>query len=159
MTKKWKIAEKIIGSIQILFGSLSIFFFVKNIREMIYLGGYSTIRAIELHFPKGHNGILLGIFSLTSGILITLNKRVGWVGSITTWLTLIILIIIFSITDTDFELTEIIYLIIIILVIISFPFLLTRKPFLNKYKPDWSEYILILIMTCAFIIDMLVYRN
>jgi len=159
MTKKWKIIEKIIEIIQMIFGGLLIFLFFRNIINLMFTGGYSILRALELNLPRGHNGILLGTFFLISGILIILNKKTGWIGNIIAWLAFSIIMILFFASDLDYELIDLIYLSILILIIISFLFILMRKPFLKKYKPSWLSYIFILIITSIIIADRLVYLN
>lgn len=91
MTKPWKITISIVGAIQIIFGILIIYFNVKLILHVLELIKDFNDLDREITgfdvFNRYQFMLLVGLLFIIAGILLILSKKIGWVTSVSAWIT------------------------------------------------------------------------
>lgn len=149
MTKPWVITEKIIASLQIIFGLTLIYIiFYSNMVTIEYYLNDSNLGWKYLSFYKIFKNNFLPLFKallfLTSGILLIKNHFKGWIIGFTMWFS-------FGIISLQYILKllqqvhivwrnlEYLYLILLMILFFTNAILLNAKEFREKYKPNWQS--------------------
>jgi hypothetical protein len=162
MNKHWTLFEKVISGFQIIFGIVVISFLLLTLDSIIStLLEHSDYTWKDVSFYKliknHYFFTFLGILSISSGILLLKNKKIGWILSVSTWLLygLGTLINIFkknhenkSILESNSD-----YITIGIFIVAFFilALCLTLKPFRTKYKANLKSWFKIGIITLILI--------
>ena len=93
MTKPWKITISIVGVIQIIFGILIIYFNVKLILHVLELIGDFNDLDREITgfdvFNRYQFMLVVGFMFIIAGLLLILSKNIGWVTSLSVWITFV----------------------------------------------------------------------
>ena len=145
MTRNWKITEKTISILILLWGVFSL---ILNIWSINLLTQYFTWKEISIFklFWNYHFQILISLLTIFAGIMLFLNKKEGWL------LSLVILAIKFisSITipfiiDVEAETKTIIFYLLfglIPLIFLTMLGILLTKQIRNKYNPTKKTWLI-----------------
>jgi hypothetical protein len=91
MTKPWKITISTVGAIQIIFGIIIIYFNVKLILHVLELIKDFNDLDREITgfdvFKRYQFMLVVGLLFIIAGILLILSKKIGWVTSLSVWIT------------------------------------------------------------------------
>ena len=159
MSKRWSIIEKIIASIQILFGLFWIcltFYMIDKHLEIVYRMGYEwndiSIWKISHHY---YDFLLKSLFAIVSGVLLIRGKLSGWLLSEVTWWSFGIAIfrVFFTSTNDDRDAIPKIFFITLFTIIFLFNLILISKPFLYKYRPTIKNWLTIIAV--IFLIEII----
>ncbi|KAB5483112.1 MULTISPECIES: hypothetical protein [Flagellimonas] len=169
MNKNWKLFEKVISGFQIIFGITTISFLLWSLNltiTIIFENSDYTWNDVSFYklFKNHYFFTFLGILSISSGILLLKNKKIGWILSVSTWLLYGFgtLINIFKKNDENEYIfasnSDFIILGIIIVTFLILALCLTLKPFRTKYKPNLKSWFKIGIITLILITAKLLIK-
>lgn len=160
MTKNWKITEKIIGTVLIIWGCFLLiltFWSLKQtfdilFEELEYSGSDLSITKIVKNY---HYRIIIPVLTFITGITIILQKRAGWLLGIliSAINSTSIILLPWTHENLTFELLIIVGTHSIIFFI--FFILLINKQFRNKYNPSKKAYLILSILFILLILDKL----
>ncbi|MEC4005651.1 hypothetical protein OX283_013355 [Flavobacterium sp. SUN052] len=163
MSKAWLITEKIISSLQIIFGLLIIYLiFYNNIFLINHYLGETNLGWRDLSFYKIIQNNFLAftkaLFFFMSGILLIKNQTIGWIIGLLIWfnfglISLLNLLMLHQKVQIVWDIN------ICMLMILCFlnTTILISKVFRKKYKPNWKNWknwSIILIVLMITLIDI-----
>jgi len=169
MTKSIIYSEKVIGALQIIFGTFVLFVFFFGLKNLYELGityyhltweKISILRVIRIY----HAEFIFGTLIIISGLLLLLNKKSGWMLTvITSFVTgmlggISLLNLYFIPGKVESNKTETTVLDLIILVVFfSISFILLSKPFKTKYNPTKRTWYTIIITVALLLGDKMFF--
>jgi hypothetical protein len=168
MTKAFTYSEKAIGAFQIIWGVFSLFVSIWgliNIYDMgvKYLNVTWTKISILKVIRKYHFGLLLAILPIISGILLMLNKKMGWgltiiISFVTAMTSILMLITDYHKPRKSASYPPHLILIDAILIAVFFfiSFFLLLKPFRVKYNPKKKTWWILSITTGVMLYDEII---
>lgn len=170
MTKNWKITKKTIGAIQLAWGGFFLIFIILSVFDSIEStiaqshlneADISTLKVVNLF----HHSIIVSIITLIAGILLLLNKRIGWLMSIvacaSNFISIILSPILIVNNSQDLDLADIdlntyVSFGLVALIPLVVLMLLLSKPILNNYNPTKKTWLIALITFTMILADQLI---
>ena len=148
MNRTWLIFEKIFAVIQALLACLFIAFdydFLIEDGERVADRGYPTLKLAEVVYNI--QTWILPVLFLVAGTLLLLNKRLGWILSISLYLTFVIYLLMSEVRyDSGSNWYQTLLLFILCISPIAF---LAQKPFLTKYHIGKKQWLFVGILVIA----------
>jgi len=160
MTKRWNIIEKIIASLQIIFGLLKIciVFYSYHVMIKYSLNGsnlswsdLSLYKIFKNNFPIFISALLF----IVSGILLIKSNIKGWTIGLSMWLSFGIFALLniakfFKQNLSVWENLENLYIIFLTLFVFLIAIVMMSKEFRKKYEPNWKNWSMIFLIILAF---------
>jgi hypothetical protein len=161
MKIKFATIEKIIAIFQIIWGVLLFSLYLWTIS--VFIENRSFDGGFKWYLFNFHDEIILELLTISSGVLLLKNKRIGWIIAVVT-ICVSILEIIFALVNGCSKSHRYqegnIYLCIFLLVVLSafiyILYFLLSKYFLIKYKPNRNILILMILSTIVLFVDYLI---
>lgn len=154
MNRTWLIFEKIFAMIQALLACLFIYFdydFLIEDGERVADRGYPTLKLAEV--VCNIQIWLLPVLFLVAGTLLLLNKRLGWILSISLYLTFVIYVLMSEIRYNSVSTWyQILSLFILCISPIAF---LAQKPFIIKYHIRKKQWLIVGVL--VIVISLILY--
>jgi hypothetical protein len=167
MTRNWKITEKSIGVFQIIWGSLTLGLTIWSTKLLFDIGfehldySWEDI-SISKVIKNYHYQILLPLLTIFAGVLLILNKRIGWLtGVLTSALYGISMISSpWTIENKEMENETLIYIFagLVSLIFIAITGLLLTKQIRIKYNPTKKTWLIIGLLFILLLLDKLLLK-
>jgi hypothetical protein len=166
MIVNWKIIEKVIGAIQLIWGVCFLFITVWSIKLIFdSVFGYYDYSLADISISKiiknYHYQILLPTMTIFAGLALILKKKIGWLIGIVTSAIYSISIILLPLTIENENIEDDSLLYVYILTgLISFIFtiilcLLLTKRIRTKYNPTSKNWVIISFLFVVLVLDKL----
>jgi len=162
MTKNWKIAEKVIGGFQIIWGICILILSIWSVKilldsQLIHLGyNWKDLSAIKI-IRDYHYQFLLPLLTIFSGLALLFAKKSGWLlGIVTSALSGISMILVLTkIEARDLENEILLYtatglLVLIFTIMLG---LLLSKPIRSKYNPSKKTWLIVGVLFTLMLLD------
>ena len=150
------ISEKVIGIALIIWSCTILYFTFTGLKQLFEISNLSWEEISIFKVIKNYRfQIFIPILSIISGVLLIMNKRIGWIGSVVMSFVYGLGIIIYSCKTYNAEITisNLILPIVISLLFLVLGLVLLNNVFREKYRPSKYTWIIMALTIALLCVD------